>query len=234
MNSPQGMANIPPVAALVPLKAHSERVPGKNTRPFCGKPLYHWILQALQDARHVQRLVIDTDSETIAAQASASFDVQVLDRPSHLLGDHIVADELIAHDIEQIPEFEYFLQTHATNPLLQSRTVDAALEAFFNQSEHDSLFSVTEVRSRFFFPDGSPVHHDPDLLIPTQGLDPIYEENSCIYIFSRRSFKQRSNRLGANPLMYPIDAREAVDIDEEIDFTYAQVLMQQRLDDPSP
>jgi N-acylneuraminate cytidylyltransferase len=233
VKAPQGAAKIPPVAALVPLKAHSERVPGKNTRPFCGKPLFHWILETLQGARHVQRLVIDTDSEALASQASASFDVHTLNRPPHLLGDHIVADELIAYDIQQLPKFDYFLQTHATNPLLKSSTVDAALEVFFSQSDHDSLFSVSAVRSRFFFANGSPVHHDPDLLIPTQELDPLYEENSCIYIFSRQSFEQRSNRLGANPLMFPIAAREAVDIDEEIDFAFAQVLMQERLADSS-
>jgi N-acylneuraminate cytidylyltransferase len=145
------------------------------------------------------------------------------------LGDHIVADDLIRYDIEQVPEADYFLQTHATNPLLRSETIDAAVAAFFSQQECDSLFSVTEVRARFFFPDGSPVQHDPAKLIPTQELEPLYEENSCIYIFSRESFQRRSNRLGEKPLMFPMDALEAVDIDEELDFTFAEVLMGERL-----
>lgn len=231
MTIPEVSSDFPPIVALVPLKAHSERVPGKNTRAFCGKPLYFWILESLFNARSIQKIVIDTDSGEIAEQASANFDVKILERPEHLLGDHIVADDLIAYDVEQIPEADFFLQTHATNPLLRSETIDKAVETFFRQREHDSLFSVTPVRSRFFFPDGSPVGHDPAKLIPTQELDPLYEENSCIYIFSRESFQRHSNRLGDKPLMFRMDALEAVDIDEEIQFTYAEVLMRARLAD---
>lgn len=234
MRKPSPSLEFPQIVALVPLKAHSERVTGKNTRNFCGKPLYFWILEALLRARHVQKIVIDTDSDEIAAQAQAQFDIQILERPAYLLGDHIVADDLITYDIEQIRGADHFLQTHATNPLLRSATIDEAVESFFSQQECDSLFSVTEVRARYFFPDGSPVQHNPAKLIPTQELDPLYEENSCLYIFSRASFQRRGNRLGENPMMFPMDALEAVDIDEELDFKFAEVLMRERLAGSEP
>jgi CMP-N-acetylneuraminic acid synthetase len=61
-------------------------------------------------------------------------------------------------------------------------------------------------------------------LLQTQDLPPVYEENSCIYIFSRTTLLARRNRLGDRPLMYPIDAAEAWDIDEEIDFSIVDLL----------
>jgi N-acylneuraminate cytidylyltransferase len=82
--------------------------------------------------------------------------------------------------------------------------------------------SVTEFKSRFYWPDGRGINHDPKNLIKTQELEPIYEENSCIYMFSRKTFLERKNRIGESPMLYPIDPIEAVDIDEESDFLIAE------------
>jgi N-acylneuraminate cytidylyltransferase len=68
-------------------------------------------------------------------------------------------------------------------------------------------------------------------LIRTQELPPLLEENSCIYIFSREVFTKRKNRIGYNPLLYPVNPYEAVDIDEMIDFDIAEYLMKKRLED---
>jgi N-acylneuraminate cytidylyltransferase len=222
-------ASISPVTALVPMKAHSERVPGKNTRELCGEPLFHWILRALTRARHITDIVVNTDSTEIAKAVQNRFDVQIHPRPEHLLGDAIVANQLIEHDLGQLTSCDYFLQTHSTNPLLRSESIDRALEAFFAQDVHDALFSVTPLQTRLYWADGSPANHDPDELIQTQALPPIYEENSCLYIFSRAGFQKNSNRLGSNPMMFPLDRYEAIDIDEEFDFTFAEWLMSLRL-----
>ncbi len=219
---------VPPITALVPMKEHSARVPGKNVRPFCGEPLLHWILASLDRSRHIERVVIDTDSEEIAALAVARFDVTIIERPEDLLGDSVVANQLIAHDLSLLPDSEFFLQTHATNPLLRVETIDRAIETFAAQNEYDSLFSVTPLQTRLYWPSGFAVNHEPGRLIPIQDLEPIYEENSCIYLFSRRSFDKRENRIGERPMMFPIDRMEAVDIDEEFDFLIAEALMKQR------
>jgi CMP-N-acetylneuraminic acid synthetase len=220
---------VPKITALVPMKEHSERVPGKNVRPLCGKPLFHWILSALSQSRYVDRIVIDTDSPQIAEDAKAHFKVTIIDRPPHLRGDMFVANDLIAYDLSQLTEGEFFLQTHSTNPLLRPETIDGAVEAFFSQAEHDSLFTVTPLQTRLYWPDGTPVNHDPDQLIRIQDLPPIYEENSCLYLFSRETFLKRKNRLGESPMVFPIKRFEAVDIDEEFDFLIAEALMAERL-----
>ena len=93
--------------------------------------------------------------------------------------------------------------------------------------EHRSStpYSPTRLSTRLWDQDGKAVNHDPDVLIQTQDLPPIYEENSCMYIFSKDVFLQKHNRLGFHPMMYEIDPSEAWDIDDEIDFLISDLLM---------
>lgn len=223
------MIAIPPVTALLFMKMISERVPNKNILPFCGKPLFHWILESLSECPEISEIILNTDSEEIADDARKHFDLTIHMRPEALLAiDRDEAYQLMAHDLS-ICEGDYFLQTHSTTPLVKPETFTSALNRFFGQSAHDSLMSITPVQKRFYYSDGSPVNHDPDRLIKTQELPPLYEENSCIYIFSRQIFEERKNRIGHKPLLYPMDPAESVDIDEIIDFQLAEALMKERL-----
>jgi len=215
---------IPGIKALIFMKANSERVPGKNLRPLCGRPLFHWIMDSLSRSNFIDEVIINTDSSEIAESAERAFGATIHMRPEWLLGDMVGASPLIEHDLANT-DGEYFLQTHSTNPMLSTQTIDNAIEAFFGQSAHDSLFSVTPVTTRMYWPDGRGINHDPDRLIRTQDLEPIYEENSCIYVFSREGFTDRRNRLGRNPMMFEMDRYEAVDIDYEYDFAVAEALM---------
>jgi CMP-N-acetylneuraminic acid synthetase len=219
--------DIPPITALLPMKAHSERVANKNIHPFCGRPLFHWVMDELSRSEHITRIVIDTDSEEIARSATDYFDATILMRPERLQGDLVGITPLIDFEISQV-EGDVFLQTHATNPLLTAETIEAAIAAFAEAPDHDSLFAVTSVRKRFFWSSGAPVNHDPANLLRTQDLEPILEENSNMYIFTRDSFLRHRHRIGATPIMFPMDPLEAVDIDDESDFTLAEALMQAR------
>lgn len=214
--------------ALVPMKAASERVPGKNMRPFCDRPLFFWIMDALRDSKYVGDIVVNTDSEEIGRLAAETFSATVLQRPQHLLGHMVGIVPLIEYDLSQTTG-EYFLQTHSTNPLLRSATIDRAVETFLEKREHDSLFTVTPRQVRYYWPDGSAVNHDPANVIRTQDLEPLLEENSCLYLFTRSSFERNHHRIGARPIMFPLAAEEAADIDEPVDFAIAEALMSARL-----
>jgi len=218
--------NIPSVKALLFMKGHSERVPDKNMRLFCGRPLFHWIINSLIQSEYVKEIIINTDSERIAEEAKKNFDVTIHMRPDYLLNIQCdEASQIMAYDLTQT-DGEYFLQSHSTNPLLRSETINQAIELFFEQkNKYDSLFSVTATQKRYYWPDGTPVNHEPDKLIKTQELPFVYEENSNIYIFSRMIFNEHKNRIGSNPLLFPIDRIEAFDIDCEHDFTIAEMLM---------
>ncbi len=212
------------------MKGHSERVPNKNIRPLAGRPCFHWAMEALNNSRYVDEIIVNTDSAAIAENATTTFGskITILERPDFLLGDMVTIQPLIEYDLSQ-SNGTYFLQTHSTNPLLTTNTIDLAIEAFFAQHEHDALFSVTEIKQRFYWPDGSGVNHDPKLLLRTQDLSPIYHENSCFYIFSRETNLRTKSRLGSNPLLFPINRLEAADIDDIEDFYWAEFLMERRL-----
>ena len=204
------------------MKAHSERVPGKNMRLLNGRPLFHWIMDALNTSGVIDEIIINTDSVEIAKNAKDHFDVTIHMRPEYLL--NIQSDEpnqIMAYDLEKT-KGKYFIQSHSTNPLLKGETIKSAVNKFFEiKDKFDSLFSVTPLQTRLYNQRYQPVNHDPNKLIKTQLLSPIYEENSCIYVFSRESFKNNNNRIGLTPYLYPIDRFEAVDIDEELDFEFA-------------
>lgn len=208
------------VSAFVPLKANSQRVPGKNIRDFRGSPLFEVILGILDRCRNVGQIYVDTDSEEIADAAGRRPDVTVLWRKSHLQGDTVSVNSLIEDLLSERHEIGHVLQTHATNPLLTPQTIDSAVERYF-AAEAESLFSVSRLQARCYDSNGSAINHNPSELLPTQDLDPVFVENSCIYVFSRASFDKHRHRLSSTPVMYEIDPLEAVDIDEEKDFELA-------------
>jgi CMP-N-acetylneuraminic acid synthetase len=220
----------PKVKALMFMKANSERVPGKNMRLLCGRPLFHWIMDALNESGVIKEIIINTDSNEIAENAQKYFDVTIHMRPDYLLNiQSNEAYQIMDYDLKQT-EGEYFIQTHSTSPLLRAQTIKAALEIYFeNLVQNDSLFSVTPLQIRLFNDKFKAINHDPNNLIKTQNLPYIYEENSCLYVFSRSSFLENKNRLGKTPYLFPINRYEAVDIDEKYDFLMAETLMRNRV-----
>lgn len=219
--------DIPKIKALVPMKGHSERVSNKNIRILAGKPTFHWIVEALSKSKYIDEIIINTDSEEIAENAQANFKVTVLKRPEYLLGDMVSIQPLIEYDLSKTTG-AFYLQTHSTNPLVTTETIDKAIESFFSQNIHDALFSVTPIKTRYYWKDGTGINHDPKVLIRTQDLDAIYEENSCIYIFSKETNQRVKNRLGSNPMMFSMDKLEAVDIDTIEDFIWAEHLLKNK------
>lgn len=213
------------IIALVPMRHHSVRVPGKNYRSFVGKPLFHHIISTLLKVPELASILVDTDSPELMEGLAEHFpQVKTLSRPEHLRGDSVPMNEILIHDTGAV-EADYYLQTHSTNPLLRAETISAAIETFLaNVPEHDSLFGVTRIQTRLWDQLGRPINHNPSILLRTQDLPPVYEENSCLYIFARQTLVSRRNRLGERPLMFEIPAIEAWDIDEELDFTVAETL----------
>jgi CMP-N-acetylneuraminic acid synthetase len=218
---------MPKITALVPMRHHSQRVPGKNFRPLASKPLFHHIIASLLACPELSQVVVDTDSPTIVQGLQENFpSVVILDRPTNLRGDAVSMNEVLLYDTSQVAS-DYYLQTHTTNPLLQPVTISRAIRSLLDHSpEYDSLFSVIPRQVRLWDQLGRAINHNPAILLQTQDLPPVYEENSCIYIFTRATLVGRMNRLGERPLMFEMDAAEAWDIDDELDFAITEYLMQ--------
>lgn len=212
------------------MRHHSQRVPGKNYRPLAGKPLYQHIIETLLNVPEITAILVDTDSEPVMDGLARNFpQVRVIPRPEHLRAPEIPMNEILAYDTAHI-EAEFYLQTHSTNPLLRAETLSAAIRRFLAvYPAFDSMFSVTRLQTRLWDQLTRPINHNPAILLQTQDLPPVYEENSCFYLFTRANLLARRNRLGERPLMFEIPRLEAVDIDEEADFEIADLLMRRRL-----
>jgi CMP-N-acetylneuraminic acid synthetase len=211
------------------MRHHSQRVSGKNYRSLAGKPLFHYIIETLLAVPEIDQVAVDTDSELVMDGLRQHFpQVTIINRPENLRADDIPMNDILLYDTAHV-QADFYLQTHSTNPLLHPETVSRAIETFLaGYPEKDSLFSVTRWQTRLYDQHGTAINHDPSLLIQTQDLPPVYEENSCLYLFTRENLLKRHHRIGEHPIMFEIDPAEAWDIDEELDFEITDFLMQRK------
>lgn len=218
--------------ALLPMKANSQRVKGKNFRLLHGKPLFSWILDTLLAVDEIDEVVINTDARHILAEngLTDSARVRIRDRRPELCGDLVSMNLILADDVAAVGADTY-LMTHTTNPMLRPETIRAALadyHAGVASGQADSLFTVNRIQTRFYREDASPVNHDPDNLIQTQDLEPWFEENSNLYIFSRDSFAHTNARIGRKPRLFVMDKLESLDIDTPEDWALTEAVAAMR------
>ena len=210
--------------AFVPLKAHSERVPGKNFKLLGDKPLYLWIITTLLSIPEISGIVIDTDSNDPGLWELANNPkIEIKKRTPNLVGDFISMNEIIWDYVATTTENDFFM-THVTNPFLSQKTIEGAIEEYFAQRKngHDSLFSVSPIQGRLFNGQGDPINHDPLKLIRTQDLETVFLENSCLYLFDKATFVANRARIGTTPIMFPIPALDSIDIDTAEEWDLAQ------------
>ena len=218
---------LPKVIVLLPMKGNSERVPNKNLKMFNGKPLFHTIVDKLCTSKYISKVIINTDSDLIADSATNIYKdfIHIHKRPKEIQGDFVSMNKIIEFDLNNSSS-DIYVQTHSTSPLLAIQSLDTAIARMISKTkDFDSIFSVTKIHTRFYDKNGNPFNHDPKELLRTQDLEPLFEENSGFYIFTKESFKNADNkRIGLNPLMFEIDKIEAIDIDEPSDFIIAETL----------
>ena len=215
------------ITALLPIKANSVRVRGKNFRNFCHKPLFRWILDTLLSVDIIDQIVINTDAREILIENGLNYSERIIirDRKSVICGDHVSMNLVLEDDVINVPS-DIYLMTHTTNPLLSHNTICKAILSFLEAQKEgfDSLFSVDKVQTRFYREDCTPVNHDPQNLIPTQELEPWYEENSNFYLFTKDSFIYTGARIGKKPNIFVTPKLESVDIDNPDDWDFAEAV----------
>lgn len=216
------------LVAIVPMRHSSERVPGKNYRDFAGKPLFHHVIGSLLACPLIDKVVIDTDSPIVIEQSKSAFpEVLILERPEHLRDGAIAMNDVLLNIINQVPS-EFYLQTHSTNPILSAETITQGITKFFEKYPmYDSLFSVTRKQVRYWDELARPINHNPNILLRTQDLPPVFEENSCLYLFTKAILERKHNRIGDRPYLFEMPEAEAQDIDVELNFIMAELLYKQ-------
>jgi CMP-N-acetylneuraminic acid synthetase len=218
----------PRIVALLPMKANSERVKGKNFREFNGKPLFRWILDTLLAVEDIDEVIINTDARHILAENGLVEmpRLRIRDRKPEICGDFVSMNLVLADDVANVPA-DIYVMTHTTNPLLSESSVRGSIALYqkaLAEGTGDSVFTVNKFQTRFYRADGSAINHDPNNLIRTQDLEPWFEENSNLYVFSAESFNKTQARIGQKPLMFEMGRTESVDIDDAESWHMAEAM----------
>jgi CMP-N-acetylneuraminic acid synthetase len=216
------------IVALVPMKANSERVKGKNFKDFCGKPLFRWILDTLESIDEIDTIVINTDARDILFKHNLidSKKILIRDRKQEICGDLVSMNKVIQDDVSNI-DADFYIMTHTTNPLVSHNSIKQAIAIFkeaLAEKKADSLFSVTKFQERLYDSQVHALNHDPKNLIRTQDLNPLFIENSNLYLFTNDSFRKTNARIGINPMILETDQRESIDIDTTYDWELAEIM----------
>ena len=211
--------------AIIPIKASSKRVVGKNFRPLGGKPLFEHMLETALQSR-MDAVFVNTDSPVVKARARA-VGAEVIDRPEYLTRDTANGNDLLVYEAGLV-RADIYVQVFATAPFLQSQTIRRSVDILETQAAHDSVLTVTRMYSWFWF-QGQPVNYDPLVLPRSQDAQPIIRETTGLYAIRRQALMQHRCRIGAHPYLLEVDEQEGLDIDTEFDFQVAELIMQKRL-----
>ena len=132
--------------AVIPARGGSKRIPGKNTRDFCGKPIMAYSIEAARESYLFEKIIVSTDSEEIAKVAERYGAEIPFMRPSELADDYTGTDAVVVHALEWMLqeglEIEYVCCIYSTAPFLQPEFLKQGFE-ILQKKKCDSAFSVT-------------------------------------------------------------------------------------------
>lgn len=213
------------IACFIPIKANSERVNGKNFRKIAGKPLYEIIIDKALAANCFDDIFVDTNSSEISGYALAK-GASVLERKPELAMNTANGNDLLLHHLSIKPGYDYYFQLFATAPLMKVETIKECVNKLCTTAEYDSVFTALD-HYGFFWWNNQPVNYQPVVLPRSQDLIPVMEETTAIYGIKRNSLEKYHSRIGAKPIIVNVSKTEAIDLNIEEDFHYANWLVEQ-------
>ena len=202
-------------ACFIPIKANSERVPGKNLRILNGKKLYQYVSEHVKEAGVFDDIYIDTNSHEIADYAE-EMDFNVIERKAELAQNTANGNDLLMYHFETYPDYDYYFQLFATAPYMQAKTIRTCFNKLISSEKYDSCFTAIENHSFYWFA-GTPINYRPGILPRSQDMVPVVEETTGLYGISRESLKRYRCRIGKNPYIHFVSKYESEDIKTEQD-----------------
>lgn len=227
------------VLAVIPARAGSKGIPGKNIRPLAGRPLLQYTVEAAAAAQTIQRAILSTDSEEIAALGrQLAIEVPFL-RPADLAQDDSPTAPVILHALDWLeadegyrPEIVVVLQP--TAPLRTGRHIDEAISLLL-ESDADAVVSVAPVPGHFHpewqftVCNGELLRYDetPLSALPArrQRLPVTYTRNGAVYACRCPALQATGSLFGRRALAYVMPPEAAVSLDSELDWRLVEALL---------
>lgn len=221
--------------AIIPARGGSKRIPRKNIRPFCGKPMLAWAIETAVASACVDQVIVSTDDAAIA-QVAREYGAEVpFMRPAELADDHTGTVAVVRHALKWLQQHgrnvEYCCCLYATSPLLEAADLRQGLARLRQQPEIDFVFSA----ARFGFPiqrallqqdDGGVIPFDPTSIGKrSQDLSPAFHDAGQFYWGLASAFLDPGKRIfSPNSRLYLLPAHRVQDIDDEEDWRRAEML----------
>ncbi|RJP80696.1 MAG: acylneuraminate cytidylyltransferase family protein [Desulfobacteraceae bacterium] len=225
--------------AIIPARGGSKRIPGKNKRPFCGKPLIAWTIETALQVETIDRVIVSSDDEEILKIAMEHDARLPLRRPQSISGDQAPAIEYVKHAVRYLrdserSEYDAIVILQPTSPLTQPEDVGGTLK-LLETTGADSAVSVVKLdhaihpikmkilKQDRLFPyleeeNGRMAYHD---------LPEIYIRNCSVYASTIETIHENMI-IGNDCRAYIMPRERSVDINDEIDFIFAEFLMEKR------
>jgi CMP-N-acetylneuraminic acid synthetase len=203
--------------AIVPIKLGNERLLGKNTKCLGGKPLILYCLETLLTVREIDNVFVYCSSEEITEYLLDG--VSYLKRPKELDLPTANFTQICESFISKI-DADIYVYAHATAPFISAETIRREIEAV-SIGQHDSAFCAERIQD-FLWQGGKAMNFDPSNVPRSQDLPVVYRETSGVYVFKKSVFTTRRMRVGVNPYIAEVGRREAIDINTEEDFVFAE------------
>jgi CMP-N,N'-diacetyllegionaminic acid synthase len=217
--------------AIIPARGGSKRLPRKNVLDLNGKPLIVYSIESGLKSKYIDKIIVTSDDEEIL-RISKEFGANIIKRPNELASDTAPSFNAIKHTIENVNKYDYIILLQPTSPLRSAKQIDEAIE-LLETKKANAVVSVCEMEhsplwSNTLPQDGSMQGflRDEVLNKRSQDLEKYYRLNGAIYICKTdKLLEEESFFLKENIYSFVMDRESSVDIDEEIDFKIATILM---------
>lgn len=221
------------ILGIIPARAGSKRIPGKNIKPLLGKPLVAYSIEAALKSKFLTHVAVSSDSAEVLNIAKHYPKVTLINRPSELADDHSPAIDYVKHTLQTLSEkFDLVVILQPSSPLTLPEDIDGTIQLLLQHPEADSSVSVMKL-DHAIHPVKLKVKKD-DVLLPfleeengrmaAHELPELYVRNCAVYV-SRSTTVAQGKIIGDHCMGFLMPRERSVDINDPIDLAFAEFLM---------
>jgi CMP-N,N'-diacetyllegionaminic acid synthase len=225
--------------AIIPARGGSKRLPRKNILELSGKPLIAWTIEAALGSKYIDHVVVSTEDKKIASISKEyGADVPFV-RPDKLATDESASVDVVLHTIKYLKEigklYDYIILLQPTSPLRTSKNINESIELL--QDRHcDAVISVCETEHSPLWCNTIPSDDDLSNFLDSsvlnkksQDLKQYYRLNGSIFLCKTDRFEEESTFfLKSDCFAYKMHQDKSVDIDNQLDFNFASLLIDRK------
>ena len=220
---------------IIPARGGSKGIPRKNLRNLAEKPLIAWTIEAAQQAKYLDRIILSSeDSEIIAVATSFGCEVPFV-RPAIFAEDDTPGIEPVIHALNTLPEkYDFIVLLQPTSPLRKGHHIDEAIE-MLDHFQAKSIVGISEVKESPYWMCELNRDQKLSLLLPKssalrrQDLPKVYILNGALYIASSNQILTEKVFINGQTIGFRMDQNSSIDIDDMLDFEIAEILLMRSL-----